>query len=61
MEGESITMHEIFNFRQTGLSADKGVEGYFSATGVRPVFLERLQAFGIRLADGYFDPNRRYS
>ncbi|MGE5472164.1 MAG: CpaF family protein [Bacteroidota bacterium] len=60
MEGDAITMHEIFNFRQTGLSPE-GVEGYFSASGVRPAFQERLQAFGIHLPDEYFDPNHRFS
>ncbi|HJW24929.1 MAG TPA: CpaF family protein [Rhodocyclaceae bacterium] len=61
MEGEMITMQEIFSFRQTGLSADRVVEGYFSASGVRPVFQERLKAFGIRLPDEYFDPTHHYS
>jgi len=59
MEGETITTQDIFTFRQTGLNPDSGVEGYFAATGVRPAFQERLQAFGIRLPDDYFDPNRR--
>jgi pilus assembly protein CpaF len=61
MEGDAITMQEIFSFRQTGLHQDQGIEGYFSATGVRPVFQERLRAFGIKLPDDYFDPQRRYS
>lgn len=61
MEGEAVTMHEIFSFRQTGLSAERGIEGYFSASGVRPNFQERLQAFGVRLPDEYFDPDRRFS
>lgn len=61
MEGDMITMQEIFSFRQTGLSPEKGVEGYFSASGVRPMFQERLRAFGIRLPDEYFDPTRHYA
>ena len=58
MEGETITMQEIFTFRQTGIAADGAVLGHFQATGVRPRFCEHLQARGINLAEGMFDPGR---
>lgn len=61
MEGEMITLQEIFSFRQLGINADGSVNGYFGATGVRPRFLERLRAFGIALPDEYFDPSRRFA
>ena len=60
MEGEVITMQEIFAFRQTGVAADGAVEGHFQASGVRPKFSERLRAFGIALPDAMFDNTRRY-
>jgi pilus assembly protein CpaF len=60
MEGDVITMQEIFAFRQTGVGADGAVEGYFQATGVRPKFSERLRAFGITLPDAMFDTTRHY-
>ncbi len=60
MEGDTITMQEIFAFRQTGVAADGAVEGYFQASGVRPKFSERLRAFGISLPDAMFDNTRRY-
>ena len=60
MEGDVITMQEIFAFRQTGVSADGAVEGYFHATGVRPRFSERLRSFGITLPDAMFDTTRQY-
>ena len=60
MEGEVITMQEIFAFRQTGLSSDGKVEGHFQATGVRPKFADRLRAFGFSLPDAMFDPTRQY-
>ncbi len=60
MEGEVITMQEIFAFRQTGVGADGAVEGYFQATGVRPKFSERLRSFGIAMPDAMFDSARRY-
>jgi pilus assembly protein CpaF len=58
MEGDVITMQEIFCFRQTGVGAGGAVQGYFCATGTRPRFWERLQVHGIALSDGLFDPSR---
>jgi pilus assembly protein CpaF len=60
MEGEVITMQEIFTFKQTGIGLSGEVEGYFQATGVRPKFMDRLHAFGVRLSDDMFDPTRQY-
>lgn len=60
MEGEIITMQEIFTFRQTGVAEDGAVLGHFAATGVRPHFSERLKSFGIVLNDSIFDPTRLY-
>jgi pilus assembly protein CpaF len=60
MEGEIITMQEIFAFRQTGVGRDATVEGHFEASGVRPRFAARLQAFGIGLPEGMFDPARHH-
>lgn len=58
MEGEMITMQEIFRFEQTGIAPDGTVLGHFRATGVRPKFAERLLARGAPLADHLFDPGR---
>jgi pilus assembly protein CpaF len=60
MEGEVITMQEIFAFKQTGVGTKGEVEGYFQATGVRPKFMDRLHAFGVQLSDDMFDPTRQY-
>jgi pilus assembly protein CpaF len=60
MEGEVVTMQEIFAFKQIGLGADGKVQGYFQATGVRPKFSERLRAFGAVLPDSMFDSSRQY-
>ena len=61
MEGETITMQEIFGFTQSGVTAEGKVEGYFAATGVRPRFLDRLKAFGLTVSDDFFDPSRRFA
>ncbi len=60
MEGEMITMQEIFAFRQTGVTDDGVVQGHFCATGVRPRFVERMHTFGIEVDDRLFDPSRHY-
>jgi len=60
MEGDVVTMQEIFAFRQTGVGAEGEVQGYFHATGVRPKFAERLRSFGVLLPDAMFDPSKRY-
>lgn len=61
MEGDVITMQEIFSFRQTGLAEDGAVIGHFCSTGVRPRFLERLRTFGITVSESLFDPTRKFN
>jgi pilus assembly protein CpaF len=60
MEGEIISMQEIFSFEQTGVDGDGKVQGRFSATGVRPRFAERLKMFGVPVPEDTFDPDRIY-
>ena len=60
MEGDIITMQEIYGYTQTGVAEDGTVQGYFSASGVRPQFMQRLKAFGVTLPDGVFDQSRTY-
>jgi len=59
MEGDVITMQDVFTYRQTGVDTDGTVKGYFQATGVRPRFMERLKSRGISLPESLFDPERR--
>jgi pilus assembly protein CpaF len=60
MEGEVITMQEIFRFRQTGISNDGIVQGKFEATGIRPRFLEQVMAHGINLSADLFRPDVKF-
>ena len=60
MEGDIISMQEIFRFEQTGVDRDGKVLGRFSATGVRPRFAERLKMYGADIPDDTFDPDRIY-
>ncbi|MCM3417811.1 CpaF family protein [Sphingopyxis alaskensis] len=59
MEGDVITMQEIFRFRMAGRDADNRVVGHFEATGIRPKFLETLSAHGVELSPDLFRPDRR--
>ena len=49
MEGEMITMQEIFQFERTGVDAAGKVIGRFRTTGIRPRFAERLKQYGMQL------------
>jgi pilus assembly protein CpaF len=61
MEGEIISMQEIFRFEQTGIDADGKVLGHFCATGVRPRFADRLRMFGAAVPEDTFDPDRVFT
>jgi pilus assembly protein CpaF len=60
MEGDIITMQEIYHFNQTGIAPDGTVKGHFRATGVRPKFMDRLKSYGLEVADETFDPTLIY-
>jgi pilus assembly protein CpaF len=60
MEGELITMQEIFEFQQTGVGPDGRVTGHFRATGIRPHFIERLRTHGVNLPEDLFNPDKVY-
>jgi pilus assembly protein CpaF len=53
MEGDVIAMQDIFEFRQTGRTAD-GVVGAFRSTGIRPYCLEAIESMGLKLPHELF-------
>ena len=55
MEGETITMQEIFLFERTGIDSQGQVIGRFRPTGIRPRFAERLKASGLQLPRVFFE------
>ena len=55
MEGEVITMQDIFLFERSGLGQDGRVRGRFRATGIRPKCAERLAAAGVHLPADMFE------
>ena len=60
MEGEVVTMQEIFRFRQTGIGSDGIVQGRFEATGIRPRFLDQVMAHGLTLSADLFRPDAKF-
>ena len=55
IEGDVVTMQDIFVFDRTGLGADGKVCGRFRATGIRPKCSERLASCGIQLPVDMFE------
>ncbi|MEN6604019.1 MAG: CpaF family protein [Bryobacteraceae bacterium] len=55
MEGEVVTLQDIFVFEKRGLTPEGQVIGRFAATGIRPKFYEKLLSAGIRLRPDLFD------
>ena len=55
MEGETITMQEIFMYERTGVDKEGNVIGRFRPTGIRPRFAERLKACGLQLPRVFFE------
>jgi pilus assembly protein CpaF len=60
MEGDVITMQDIFRFRQTGIGADGVVQGKFEATGIRPRFLDHAMSHGVSLSADLFRPDAKF-
>ncbi|MEQ8312288.1 MAG: CpaF family protein [Sphingopyxis sp.] len=58
MEGDIVTMQDIFLFRMAGRDAENRVLGHFEATGIRPKFLDTLSAHGVELSPDLFRPDR---
>jgi pilus assembly protein CpaF len=54
MEGEVVTLQEIYRFRRHGVTGEGKVVGNFEATGVRPQFQDRLQLAGVLLPPRLF-------
>ena len=58
MEGNTITMQEIFSFQQKGIGPDGKVRGRFAFCGVRPKFIDKFRAAGIKVPPELFDPSK---
>jgi pilus assembly protein CpaF len=55
LHGETVNMHELFVFRQTGLDEHSCARGQFEATGIVPQRMARFEGYGIDLPRGIFE------
>jgi len=58
MEGDVISMQEIFRFQRVGLTPDNKIIGHFTATGVRSAFSERFRMWGYDVPASIYEPFR---
>ena len=58
MEGDVVTMQEIFRFNRMSTDAEGTITGEFRATGIRPKFVDELDRRGVHLPDDLFRPDR---
>ena len=55
MEGDVMSMHDIFGYKQTGVDEERRAQGYFFSSGLRPQCLERLEISGTVLSPKMFE------
>jgi pilus assembly protein CpaF len=58
MEGNIITMQEVFSFQQTQIDPEGNVKGRFKFHGVRPKFIEKFKLSGVSVSQDLFDPSK---
>lgn len=56
LEHDEIVMQELFKFKQTGLDEKGKIVGTFTATGVRPICIDKLRRSGVVITDDWFRP-----
>lgn len=61
LEGDVVTMHEIFRFVRRRTGRDGTIEGEFTATGIRPHFVQDFESRGIDITPDMFEPDRPLS
>jgi pilus assembly protein CpaF len=59
MEGNVITMQEIFSFQKKKIDPEGNVKGRFGFHGIRPKFIEKFRVFGIQVPQDLFDPSKQ--
>ncbi len=61
MEGDTVSLQDIFLFEKLGIREDGKVVGTFRTTGIRPKFVEQIETSGIRLPDDMFEPRFEFT
>jgi len=58
LEGDQITMQDVFEYDQTGVAPTGKVIGHFHPTGTVPTFIEEVEAHGLSINRQMFDPRQ---
>ena len=58
MEGDVVSLHEIFRFKRLSTDPEGNIHGEFRATGIRPKFVDRCASMGIEVSNDLFSPDR---
>jgi len=58
MEGNTVTLQEIFSFQKTGMDPKGKVTGSFLCKGIRPHFIDRIKMCGVEVSHDIFDPTK---
>jgi pilus assembly protein CpaF len=56
MEGDIVTLQDLFVFKRSGIGKDGKIQGKFSSTGIVPSFMAELKASGIKVDHSIFMP-----
>lgn len=56
LEGEVITMQEVFRFKRTGITPDGKIQGHYTANGIRSAYADRFKTWGYDLPASIYDP-----
>jgi len=56
MEGDVISMQEVFRFQRVGLTPENKIIGHFTPTGVRSHYSERFRLWGFDLPTSIYEP-----
>src|SRR5215207_4379557 len=60
MEGQTVTLQDVFLFQQTGIDSRGRIQGHTLSTGLRPHFIDRFEAAGIHLPADIFTAGRAW-
>jgi pilus assembly protein CpaF len=58
MEGDIISMQEVFRYQRTGLLPDGKIRGHFTATGVRSHYSKRFKQWGYDIPASIYEPTK---
>lgn len=58
MEGDIISMQEVFRYQRTGLLPDGKIKGHFTATGVRSHYSDRFKQWGYDIPASIYEPTK---